>query len=97
METIAKPQKWGIGSMAFFISIFATMFTFTSYNDISVGEFLLGKIGVVFPTAIISLILFCLSIAIAYKYRSHRLAKAGKIIAMIFILLTTILLIISLL
>ncbi len=97
METIAKPQKWGIGSIAFFIAIFATMFTFTSYSDISVGEYIFGKLGIIFPTTIVSLVLYSLSIAMASKYNSHRLAKASKIISIIFMLLITILLIISLL
>ena len=84
-------KRWGIGSLSFFISIFSIMFSFTFQWGKYVGEHILDAIGVVFPISIISLILFCISIFIGYKYKHNYLAKSGRIISIIFVVLMIVL------
>jgi len=84
-------MKWGIGTSALIISIFSTMFSFTYLNDKSIGQNILGVIGVRFPVEVISTILFVISIFIGHKYREDYGAKFGRNISIFFIILMTIL------
>ncbi|ADK16275.1 MULTISPECIES: hypothetical protein [Clostridium] len=95
MVEMTNSKKWGIGSLSLIIAIFSIMFSFTFINGKYIGEHILNGLGVSFPIGIISLALFCASILIGHKYKNDYLAKSGKIVSIIFILLIIILSIIS--
>lgn len=88
--------KYGIGTSALIIAIFSMMFSFSSLGDKSIGEEILKAIGVRFPAGIISIILFTIAVYIGHKYREDYGAKAGRNVAIFFILLMAILTLISL-
>ncbi|AKN30062.1 hypothetical protein Ccar_04165 [Clostridium carboxidivorans P7] len=87
MLELTNSKRWGIGSSSLIISIFSIMFSFTFFNGKCVGEHILGVLKISFPVAIISLILFCISIFIGHKYENDYLAKPGKALSIIFIIL----------
>jgi hypothetical protein len=88
--------KFGTGTSALIISIFSIMFSFTSLGKKSIGENILGFIGVRFPVMVISAILFVIAIFIGQKYKENYYAKAGRNISIFFIILMTILTVINL-
>lgn len=88
--------KYGVGTSALIISICAIMFSFTSLGDKSIGENILGAIGVRFPVMVISTILFVIAIFIGHKYKENYFAKVGRNIGIFFIFLITILTVINL-
>lgn len=89
-------KKWGIGTLSLIISIFSVMFSFSSLGEKSIGENILGVIGVKFPVMVISTVLFVIAIFIGHKYRENYGAKFGKNISISFIILMMILSVISL-
>lgn len=97
MDAKTGLKKWGIGSSSLFLSIFAIMFSFTSINDKYFGEYILNGLNIRFPIAIISFTLLCMSALIGYRYRDDYLAKAGKIVSILFILLIIIMTVLSIL
>lgn len=77
----AHIKKMGIGSFALPIALFAMMFSFTVIKSKSVGQYILGALGIRFPYMIISIALFVFAVFIGYKHKSHRYAKIGANIA----------------
>lgn len=84
-------RKWGVGSLALIISVFAIMFSFTSFSDKYLGEYILDFLRISFPLTIISLILFMAAIFIGYKYKNNIGAKFGKNLSIVFFSLIIIL------
>ena len=78
------------------ISILAIMLSFTSLGEKSIGEEILGAIGVRLPIMIISTILFVISIFIGHKYIENFGARLGRNISIFFIILMIILTVINL-
>lgn len=83
--------KYGRGTSALIISIFSIMFSFTSLGEKSIGENILGVIGVRFPVMVISTILFVIAMFIGHKYKENYYAEVGRNISIFFIILMTIL------
>ena len=88
-------KKLGIGSISLILSIFGGMFTFTAWNGKELGNHLLNAIDLSFPIGLISLVILLISFFIGYKYKNDYFAKSGRVISVVFILLITVLLIIS--
>lgn len=89
-------KKYGVGTFSLIISIFSIMFSFTYLGgEKNIGKYILDAIGISFPTAIISIMLFLISIYIGNKYNEDYGAKLGKSLSIIFIFLIIILSIIS--
>lgn len=87
-----KPIKEvGIGTLSFIFSILAIMISFTFFGGKSVGEYTLDALNISFPTGVISVVLFMISIIIGSKYKQHMLAKVGRNISIFSILLIVIL------
>lgn len=91
MENIDEVKKFGVGTMSFFISILAIIFTFTIISGKTVGEYILDAINISFSVEAISLILLSVAAFIGYKYKKHYLAKSGLNISVVFIILMFIL------
>ncbi len=91
MEQITDSKKLGIGSISLILSIFGAMFSFTALNAKYVGEHLLNAIGISFPIGIISIVILCISFAIGYRYKNDYLAKPGRVISVVFIVLIVVL------
>jgi len=89
-------KKCGIGTSALIICIVSIIFSFTSLGEKSIGENILGAIGVRFPVMVISIILFVIAIFIGQKYKENYFAKVGRNIGIFFIFLITILTVINL-
>ena len=53
-----KYKKWGIGSIALFLSLFSTSFSFTYFSEKSIGESILSYMHVKMPTSIVSIVLY---------------------------------------
>lgn len=87
MLELTNSKRWGIGSSSLIISVFSIMFSFTFINGKCVGDHILGALGISFPVEIISLTLFLISIFIGHKYENDYLAKPGKALSIIFIIL----------
>ncbi|WP_251862213.1 hypothetical protein [Clostridium sp. Marseille-Q2269] len=77
----ANIKKLGMGSLALPIALFAIIFSFTIIKSKSVGQYILGALGIRFPFMIISIALFILAVFIGYKHKSYRYAKIGAKIA----------------
>ncbi|MGL4991838.1 MAG: hypothetical protein ACRC57_11855 [Sarcina sp.] len=95
MEKKINLKTWGVGSVSLVLAILGVMFSFTEWGGKSLGGHFFYWIGIEFPTMIISLILLGCAVFIGYKYKENYLAKTGKIIAKIFIVLMLVLSIIS--
>lgn len=85
-----KYKKWGAGSAALFLSIFATSFSFTYINEKNIGEYMLGVFHIKLPTILISMLLYLISLYIGGKFPEDYGAKVGKIIATLFLAFTSI-------
>lgn len=83
----ADIKKIGIGTVSLIISILSVMFSFTYVGQRNIGEYLLNVIGVAFPIPIISIILFCISIFLGYKYKNNYGAEFGKNLSITFLIL----------
>jgi hypothetical protein len=88
-------RKFGIGTSALILSIFAIMFSFTSLGGKTIGQEILAAIGVRFPVMIISAILFVIAIFIGHIYKENYGAKIGRNISIFFIILIATLTVIS--
>ncbi|MBN1042759.1 hypothetical protein FDB64_05430 [Clostridium botulinum] len=97
MSKIIDSKKYGIGSISLILSILGAMFSFVSWDGKELGKHVLNSIGISFSSAIISLIILCIAFFLAYKYKNDYLAKSGRIMSVVFILLIFILTISSLL
>lgn len=64
-----KNKKWGVGSIALFLALFATSFSYTYISEYSIGEEILNYLHVKIPTAIISSVLYFIAI---YWYKIQR-------------------------
>ena len=95
MKEEKNTKKLGIGTLSPIISIFAMMFSFTYFGKNSIGEEILHALGLSFPTLIISLVLFSISILIGYKNKEDRYAESGITLSVGFILVIVITSIIS--
>lgn len=87
MEKEIGVKRLGIGSLSLVISIFSAAFSFTSIKGIYIGQYILNKLGISLPPITISILLLCLSIFIGFKYRKHRYAKTGMILAILLTIL----------
>ena len=87
---IKSTKNLGIGSLSPIIAIFAMMFSFTYFGQNSIGQEILHAIGVSFPTLIVSLILFAISMIIGYKNKNDRYAESGITLSVGFIILIVI-------
>ena len=58
---ITDSKKWGIGSASLILSIFGAMFSFTSWNEKTLGEHFFDLIGISLPVGVISLIILFIS------------------------------------
>lgn len=95
MGQITESKKLGIGSISFILSILGVMFSFTVWDGKELGKHLLNAIGISFPIRIISLALLFIAFVIGYKYKNDYLAKAGRVLSVVFILLIVVFTIIS--
>ncbi len=82
-----KNKKWGIGSIALFLSLFATSFSYTYLSEYSIGEEILHQLHVNIPTALISTVLYFIAIYIGMKFKEDYGAKSGKMISSIFLII----------
>ena len=80
---ITDSKKWDIGSASLILSIFGAMFSFTSWNEKTLGEHFFDLIGISLPVGVISLII----LFIGYKFKNDYFAKLGTTISIIFILI----------
>lgn len=85
MGQINDSKKLGIGSISLILSIFGGMFSFTAWDSKYLGEHILSAINISFPYPLISLVILFISFFIGYRYKNHYFAKAGRVIAVIFI------------
>ncbi|MBS7131836.1 MAG: hypothetical protein KH116_12935 [Clostridium sp.] len=87
MMQITDSKKWDIGSASLILSIFGAMFSFTSWNEKTLGEHFFDLIGISLPVGVISLIILFISLFIGYKFKNDYFAKLGTTISIIFILI----------
>lgn len=80
-------KKLGIGSLSMILSIFSIIISFTYIGGEYIGKHLLNFINVSFPTSIISITLFLISIYIGNKYQDDYGAKFGKNVSKIFLII----------
>ncbi len=79
-----KYKKWGVGSIALFLSIFATSFSYTYIlSDKSLGGTLLSYLQIEMSPFIVSIILYFIAILVGFKFKEDYGAKAGRIISVI--------------
>ncbi|MGG5461298.1 hypothetical protein [Clostridium sp. B9] len=81
MEQKSNYKTTGIGVLSVIISIFAAMFSFTYFQGAYLGQHILRGLGISFPYAIVSIVLFVIAGFIGYKHKEEKVAKAGMIIS----------------
>ena len=86
MVETTNTKKSNLGLISLILSIIGAAFSFTSWNEKTIGEHFINIIGVNFPVQIISLILLFISLFIGYKYKNNFFAKVGMKISIISIL-----------
>ncbi|WP_291648378.1 hypothetical protein [Clostridium sp.] len=92
MKETMSIKRAGIGTISLILSIFGIAFSFTYLGSNSIGEEILHAIGVSFPTMIVSIILFIVSIVIGGKFKNNFGANLGVILSLIF---TTLIIVLS--
>ncbi|WP_195266916.1 hypothetical protein [Clostridium sp. 1001275B_160808_H3] len=80
-------KRVGIGTISLILSIFGIAFSFTYLGSNSIGEEILHAIGVSFPTMIVSIILFLISIVIGRKFKNNFGSNLGVGLAICFTVL----------
>ncbi|WP_195431066.1 hypothetical protein [Clostridium sp. D46t1_190503_E9] len=80
-------KRVGIGTISLILSISGIAFSFTYLGSNSIGEEILHAIGVSFPTMIVSIILFLISIVIGRKFKNNFGSNLGVGLAICFTVL----------
>lgn len=95
MEQKSICKNTGVGVLALIISIFAVMFSFTYVQGAYLGEHILRGLGISFPYAIVSIILFGIAGFIGYKHKEEKIAKVGMVISNIFLVICALSIVLS--
>ncbi|AWZ48639.1 hypothetical protein C3495_07345 [Clostridiaceae bacterium 14S0207] len=77
-------KKYGIGTLALIISLFAIMVSFTYIGGKTIGQYIVGVVHGSIPSSVISIILFTLAGINGYKHKEGYGAKLGKNISLVF-------------
>lgn len=71
-------KRWGIGSIAVLLVLFASIISFFSIDGLLVGEYMFGTF---IPTQYISIILFIIALYLSCKFKSDYGSRLGKVLS----------------
>lgn len=75
---ILKNKRIGLGSLSLILCIFSIIFSFIQVKGHNLlGETILGFLGLSISPVFVSLILFCISLFLGYRYKDDLFAKVG--------------------